>query len=72
VSELRRALRRAGDGPLVFETHFHADELVPNRSALYELASVRSNLAAVRRACDEAGAALQFVQARRIPALWPA
>jgi hypothetical protein len=71
VAQLRRVLRRIESGPLVFETHFHADELVPNRSALYNLESVRTNLAALLRACHEAHTPLEFVQACRIPALWP-
>lgn len=70
VAELRRELRREVSAPLVFETHFHADELVPNRSSLYELASVRANLTALVQACEESGARLEFVQARRVPSLW--
>jgi hypothetical protein len=68
VAELRRAVRR-NDGPLVFETHFHPDELVPNRSALYELAAVQANLAAVLRVCREARTPATFVPAGRLPAL---
>jgi len=70
VSQLRRLLRRGGDGPLVFETHFHADELVPNRSSLYDLASVRPNLEAVLRVCRQTETPLYFVAARAIRALW--
>lgn len=69
VSQLLRELRRGGQGPLVFETHFHADEVVPNRSSLYDLASVRANLEAIRTACHEARTPLEFVTADRIPAL---
>lgn len=69
VAQLRNTLRRPDRGPLVFETHFHPDELVPNRSRLYELASVRTNLEALVHACDEAHASVEFVQAARLSAL---
>jgi hypothetical protein len=72
VAHLRRVLRRPAAGPLVFETHFHADELVPNRSALYDLESVRPNIEALLRACHEAHTPLEFVPACRIPTLVPA
>lgn len=72
VAHLRKVLRRPGTGPLVFETHFHADELVPNRSALYDLESVRPNIEALLRACREARTPLEFVPACRIRTLVPA
>jgi len=71
VTGLRRLLRRGGNGPLVFETHFHADELIPNRSPLYHLASVRANLEAVVRTCHEQDTPVQFIAARQVPSLWP-
>ena len=71
VTQLRKVLRRLESGPLVFETHFHPDELVPNRSPLYDLGSVRTNLEALVRACHEAHTPLEFVPACRIPALAP-
>jgi hypothetical protein len=75
AAELRTWLRRPdGTGreqPLVFVTQFHADELVPNRSRLYGIGSVRANLEAVVRVCHEAQAPLEFVPASRLPALWP-
>lgn len=71
VAELRAALRRAEGGPLVFSTQCHADEFVPNRSALYTIESVRANLEALLRACHEAQAPVEFVPARRMAALWP-
>jgi hypothetical protein len=70
VAQLRKLLHRPANGPLVFSTQFHADELVPNRSTLYDLGSVRTNLEALVRACNEAHTAVEFVQAGRIPALW--
>ena len=36
VTQLKRALRSAPAGPLVFATQFHADEVIPNRSRLYD------------------------------------
>jgi hypothetical protein len=71
VADLRKALRRRDGGPLVFETHFHPDELVPNRSRLYNLESVRTNLDSVVRACQSASTPVEFVQACRVAALWP-
>jgi hypothetical protein len=71
LAHFRRALRRRDNGPLVFESHFHPDELVPNRSRLYEGESVRTNLEALLRACDGASARVEFVQAGHLPALWP-
>ncbi len=70
VAQLRRVLRRLANGPLVFSTQCHADELVPNRSPLYNIDSVRTNLKALLRACNEAHAPVEFVPACRIPGLW--
>lgn len=70
-AELRRALRRPESRPLVFATQLHADELVPNRSALYDLESVRTNLEALLRTCRKADTPVEFVKAARLPALWP-
>jgi hypothetical protein len=70
AAQLRSALRRVDHGPLVFATQFHADELLPNRGRLYDIQGVRTNLAAVVRACDDTGIAARFVQACQIPALW--
>ena len=69
VTQLRAALRRPNRGPLVFSTQFHADELLPNRSRLYDFQGVRTNIQALVRACDEASTPVQFVQARQIYAL---
>jgi len=69
VTQLRTALRRPDRGPLVFSTQFHADELLPNRSRLYDIQGVRTNLESLVRACDEARTSVQFVQARQIYAL---
>jgi hypothetical protein len=72
VAQLRQTLRQGGNEPVVFATHCHADEFVPNRSPLYDLAAVRTNLAAVLRVCAEARAPAAFVRASQVPALWPA
>lgn len=66
VAQLRKALRRQENGPVFFVTHSHADEFVPNRSPLYALESVRANIAALLRACGEAGAPVEFVPAQRL------
>jgi hypothetical protein len=71
VAQLRLELRGAKAGPVVFATQLHADELVPNRSGLYSLKSVRTNLEALLRSCRESGAPVEFVRASRIPELWP-
>jgi hypothetical protein len=71
VAQLRLELRRAEAGPLVFATQLHADELVPNRSGLYSLKSVRANLEALLNTCRESGVPVEFVPASRIPELWP-
>src|SRR5256885_1259947 len=70
ASNLPGKAARAKNGPVVFSTSFHADELLPNRSRLYDLGSVRSNLEALVRACHDADTPVEFVQARRIPALF--
>ncbi|MGH7645631.1 MAG: hypothetical protein ACREMR_08595 [Gemmatimonadales bacterium] len=70
VTQLRKALRHPANGPVVFSTQFHADELVPNRSGLYDPGSVPTNLEALVRTCHETHTPLQFVRACRIPALW--
>lgn len=68
IAQLHRTLRR-GAGPLVFETHFHPDELVPNKSPLYDLAAVRANLQALLRACEAERTPVSFVQAAAVPSL---
>jgi hypothetical protein len=70
VAQLRKTVRRPGTSTVVFATQLHADELVPNRSTLYRRESVRANLEALLRVCREAGARVEFVQARRVPELW--
>jgi len=71
VKQLRKTLRHRekGGGLLVFATYFHPDELLPNRSGLYDLESARTNIEALLRACEETGTAVEFVRASRIPAL---
>lgn len=71
VAALRDVLHDRPAGPLVFATGFHPDELLPNRSALYDPASVRTNLTELVRVCHAAGWAAEFVPAGRLPALWP-
>lgn len=73
VKQLGKTLR-AGNAaaPLVFATYFHPDELLPNRSGLYSLENVRTNLGSILRVCDETRSPVQFVKAREIPALLPA
>jgi hypothetical protein len=72
VGELGKLLRHTSPvgGPILFSTQFHADELVRNRSALYDLHSVKPNLEALVHACHEADAHVEFTQASRIAALW--
>jgi hypothetical protein len=72
VKQLRKTLSRRDSSQLVFATYFHPDELLPNRSGLYDLESVRENIEAVLGTCDAAGSRVEFVQASRIPALWSA
>lgn len=72
VRALRTALQRGGSAPIVFATYFHPDELLPNRSPLYELASVRTNLESLLRACAEAGTAVEFLPASQLADRWPA
>jgi len=70
VDSLRRALRSRERHPVVFATYFHPDELLPNRSALYDLPSVRMNLEALLRVCAEEGAEAEFLQARELADRW--
>jgi hypothetical protein len=73
VKQLRNTLRsRDIRTPLIFATYFHPDELLPNRSGLYDLVSVRTNIEALLRTCDEASAKVEFVQASRVPTVWSA
>ena len=69
VTQLRKTLQNGSTGALVFETHFHADEVVPNRSTLYGIECIRANLEALVRTCQDSGAGIAFVQARSIPAV---
>jgi hypothetical protein len=73
VKELGKTLRASDmSRPLVFATYFHPDELLPNRSGLYDLESVRANLEAVLRTCEDTSSGVEFIQASRVPALWSA
>jgi hypothetical protein len=55
---------------VLFAMAFHPDELLPNRSALYTMESVRKNLAALVRTSREAGWAVEFVRSERLRSLW--
>ncbi|MEX2181151.1 MAG: hypothetical protein WD771_03870 [Gemmatimonadaceae bacterium] len=66
ITALVRELRHESAEPLVFATYFHPDELIPNRSRLYDLPSVRANLSAILAACDRAGAIVEFRQAAEV------
>jgi hypothetical protein len=70
IAALRKAVHGAATGPLVFATGFHPDELLPNRSALYDPESVRANLSELVRVCQTAGWAVEFAPAARLPAVW--
>ena len=72
VAQLGRALRAPEPGPIVFSTSFHADEVIANRTRLYERTSVRANLEALLRVCREARAPVEFVPGSRVSALWSA
>ena len=72
AAQLGRVLGSAPGDRLVFSTQFHADEVLANRTRLYELESVRTNLLALLRVCREAGARAAFVPARRVAELWAA
>ncbi|GAC1686281.1 MAG: hypothetical protein NVS9B3_04670 [Gemmatimonadaceae bacterium] len=72
VHALRTSLRRDENEarPLVFATYFHPDELLPNRSRVYDLGSVRTNVESLIRTCDESGAAVRFAKASDLPGLF--
>jgi hypothetical protein len=63
VHALRAELRQPRVEPVVFATYFHPDELIANRSHLYDLPSVRNNLGAILEACAVDGAGVEFRQA---------
>jgi hypothetical protein len=67
--QLRKELRKTNEGTSIFATYFHADELLANKSSLYNLESVRSNLETVFRICEKEGIAVEFAEARQIPDL---
>jgi hypothetical protein len=70
VAELRKTLRTGqGRGHLVIATYFHPDELLPNRSGLYDLQSVRRNIESLVQACAEAEVRVKFVTAGELPAI---
>lgn len=65
--ELRSSLRRGDARPIFFITYFHPDELLPNRSSLYSLESVRDNLQSLLLVCREANVKTKFIAASKIP-----
>jgi hypothetical protein len=72
VQAMGAALRRGTDAPLAFATYFHPDELLPNRSSLYSLRHVRTNLELLLRTCAAAGWAVEFLQASQFADRWRA
>ena len=66
LDTLRRALAGPTDGPLIFATYFHPDELIANRSTLYDLAYVRLNLRALQSVCAGQGARVEFRTASEV------
>jgi hypothetical protein len=58
----RRAVAGAGDAP-AFATYFHPDELLVNRSRMYALEHVRSNLSALLEAIRAEGGHGEFLTA---------
>ncbi|NOT08326.1 MAG: hypothetical protein HOP28_08985 [Gemmatimonadales bacterium] len=69
VRALGRAVCARNEASTLFATYFHPDELLPNRSGLYSLESVRANLASILETCARAGAAVEFIPASRIAGL---
>jgi hypothetical protein len=67
--QLRRELRSLRRENLFFATYLHADELLVNKSSLYSLEAVRTNLETVRYICDEEKVDLEFIRARQVPEL---
>jgi len=70
VTQLKRSLRHLDSGGAFFVTYFHPDELLPNRSSLYNLESVRTNLASILQACSRYNVEPEFIRATQIPTVW--
>jgi hypothetical protein len=69
LSQLKRDLSISKKGNGFFVTYFHPDELLDNKSSLYDLSSVRTNLDGILQVCRSRDTEVVFVPAREIPAL---
>ncbi len=69
ASQLRRDLRNANQPDLFFATYFHADELLDNKSSLYDRNSLRTNLETIIKICEDEDYAVKFSSAREIPGI---
>ena len=69
LSQLRRDLRGTGDETMFFVTYFHPDELLANKSSLYDLVSVRINLERIIQTCRAEATKVEFIRAVEIPRL---
>ena len=69
ASQLRRDLRNAKQPDLFFATYFHADELLDNKSSLYDRSSLRTNLETIIKICEDENYAVKFLRAGQIPSI---
>jgi hypothetical protein len=70
ASQLRRDLRNANQPELFFATYFHADELLDNKSYLYNRQSLRINLETIIEICKNTNYSVKFTKAREMPELF--
>lgn len=69
ASQLKKSLKKARQPELLFVTYFHADELLDNKTTLYDRQSLRTNLETIFRLCGDEDYAVRFSRAREIPGL---
>jgi hypothetical protein len=71
LAQLKRDLSSSKEECGFFVTYFHPDELLDNKSSLYDLNSVRTNLNSILQLCRSRNTEVVFVPAREIPRLAP-
>ena len=69
ASQLKKSLKRAKQPELPFVTYFHPDELLDNKSRLYDRQSLRTNLETIIKICGDENYAVRFSRAREIPSV---
>lgn len=69
IGAIRSGIRNSAVADSYFITYFHPDELLENKSGLYDLESAARNITAIVDLCTSEGAKVKFAKAAELPAL---